>query len=358
MKKMYAVFGSPVLHSKSPQLFRSMIRDEDFYTRIRPQSAEDILQIVRMMHITGASITSPYKESLFHLLDDLTPSARAVGAVNCIRYERGGVFGHNTDFMGVIGALEESGMILRDAKILVLGAGGAARATVYGLKKAGSEVYVSNRTQSKAEELSATFGAHFIDWKNPNKMPFFDAVVSTLLPEAIPPFAGHLSYKRLLDAVYKPSKMSEFSHSRGITVIRGDSWLIFQGLAAADFYVNKDNSLSHLQTKKPEVVLQHFKLHTSSGNGAPERTTDKALSGKRPAATRTNGPKKAPLIQRFENALSHDLQKDNVRILVLNEQTATAGIATQYDLMVSGFGLSEEAVKTIIDEEKHLAFGD
>ncbi len=357
MKQMYAVFGSPVLHSKSPQLFRSMIRDEDQYTRILPQSAGDILRIVKLMNLTGASITSPYKLSLLPLLDDLTPSARAVGAVNCIRYEKGGVFGHNTDFMGVIGALEQYGMLLRRAKILVLGAGGAARAAVYGLKKAGSEVYVSNRTQAKAEELSATFGAHFIDWENPKEMPFFDAVVSTLLPEAIPPFASLLSYGKLLDAVYKPSKMSEFSRSRGIIVIRGVRWLIFQGLAAADFFVNKDNSLSHLQTKKPEVVMQHFKLHTSRGNGAPERSTDKALPGKQLASTGTNVRKKAPLIQRFEDALSHDLQKDNVRILVLNEQIVPSDFDAPYDLVVSGFGLSQEAVKKIIDEEKHMAFG-
>lgn len=357
MRKMYAVFGNPVLHSKSPQLFWSLIRDEDFYTRIRPQSAEDILQIVRMLHITGASITSPYKESLLPLLDDLTPSARAVGAVNCIRYEHGGIFGHNTDFMGVIGALEDSGMLLRGATILVLGAGGAARAAVYGLKKAGAEVFVSNRTQAKAQELAATFGANFIDWENPKTMPFFDAVVSTLLPEAIPPFASILSYGKLLDAVYKPSKMSEFSRSRGITVVRGDLWLIFQGLAAADFYVHKENSLSHLQAKKPEAVIQHFKTYASRGNGTPERKKDEAMHSKKPAGTGMNVSQKTPLIKRLEEALSHGLQQDNVRSLVLNEQTATPGIDAQYDLMVSGFGISEETVKKIIDEEKHQAFG-
>ena len=353
---MYAVFGSPVLHSKSPQLFRSMLRDKDFYTRILPQSAEDILRIVKLLNLTGASITSPFKLSLLPLLDDLTPSARSVGAVNCIRHENGGVFGHNTDFMGVIVALEESGMFLRHAKILVLGAGGAARAAVYGLKKAGSEVYVCNRTQAKAKELAATFGANFIDWENQKTMPFFDAVVSTLLPEAIPPFAGRLTYGKLLDAVYKPSKMSDFSRSRGITVITGDRWLIYQGLAAADFYVNKDTSLSHLQIERPETVNQHFKAHSSRGNGAPEPQQDKALPKKMLTGNDMNAPRKMPLIKRLEEALSHGLQQDNVRSLVLNEQTATRAFETHYDLMVSGFGLSEEAVKKIIDEEKHLAF--
>ncbi len=357
MRKMYAVFGNPVLHSKSPLLFWSMIKDEDYYTRILPQSAEDILRIVKFMNLTGASITSPYKLSLLPLLDDLTPSARAVGAVNCIRYENGGIYGHNTDFMGVIGALEESGLLLRGAKILVLGAGGAARAAVYGLKKAGSEVYVSNRTQAKAEELSATFGVNFVDWENPKTMPFFDAVVSTLLPEAIPPFATILSYGKLLDAVYKPSKMSDFSRSRGIMAIRGERWLIYQGLAAADFYIKKDTSLSHLQTQKSEAVIQHFKTHASRGNGAPERKTDKALQNERPAGTGMNIPKKTPLIKRLEEALSHGLQQDNMRCLVLNEQTATCDLDTPYDLVVSGFGLDNETVKNIINEEKHLAFG-
>ena len=355
MKKMYAVFGNPVLHSKSPQLFRSMIRNHDHYTRILPQSAEDILRIVKLVNITGASITSPYKLLLLPLLDDLTPSARAVGAVNCIRYEKGGIYGHNTDFMGVIGALEQAGVILCGAKILVLGAGGAARAAVYGLKKAGSEVYVCNRTQSKAEELAATFGANFIDWENPKTMPFFDAVVSTLLPEAIPPFAGRLTYGKLLDAVYKPSKMSEFSRSRGVTIIRGDRWLIFQGLAAADFYVNKDTSLSHLQTKKLKTGIQQFSVPAGRGNGAPDRRIDKSLQHQMRASAGMNiAP---PLIKRLEEALSHGLHQENLRILVLNEKTTTSEFNKPYDLVVSGFGLSEEAVKMIIDEENHLAFG-
>lgn len=357
MKKMYAVFGSPVLHSKSPQLFRSMIREHDHYTRILPQSAEDILRIVKLMNLTGASITSPYKVSLLPLLDDLTPSASAVGAVNCIRYENGGIFGHNTDFMGVIGALEQSGLMLRGARILVLGAGGAARAAVHGLKKAGSDVFVSNRTRARAEELAATFGVEFVDWENPKTMPYFDAVVSTLLPEAIPPFAPILTYGKLLDAVYKPSKMSEFTRSRGKTVIRGDSWLIFQGLAAADFYVDKDNSLSHLQPKEPAIVVQPFKISASRGNGAPDRRKQRALRQQMRAAAGEGIPRRMPLVRRFEEALSHDLQQDNLRTLVLNEQTATSEFDKPYDLVVSAYGLSEAAVKKIIDEEKHLAFG-
>jgi shikimate dehydrogenase len=319
MRKIFAVFGNPVLHSKSPQLFRAMIGAEDEYVRIRPQSADDILRIVKSLRVAGASVTSPYKESLLPLLDDVTAPAKAVGAVNCIRNENGRICGHNTDYLGVTGALEEAGMVLEDARILVLGAGGAARAAIYGLTRAGSKVFVSNRTMAKAEELSDSFGAACIDWENPGTMPFFDAIVSALLPGGIPPFAGYLSYGKLLDAVYKPSRMSDFSRSRGTTVIPGDRWLIYQGLAAARFYV--------------------YDEHASGQAGAPDIK------------------KLQPDVKRMEKRLQESLQPDNLRIAVLDEQTAGHHIEPHNDLMVSGFGLDDHSIKNIINEEKHLAFG-
>jgi shikimate dehydrogenase len=319
MRKVFAVFGNPVLHSKSPQLFRAMIEAEDVYVRIRPQSSDDILRIVKSLKIAGASVTSPYKESLLPLLDDVTASAKAVGAVNCIRNENGRIYGHNTDYLGVTGALEEAGMMLKDARILVLGAGGAARAAIYGLTRAGSKVFVSNRTMAKAKELAASFGVGCIDWDNPGIMPFFDAVVSTLLPKGIPPFAGYLSYGKLLDAVYKPSRMSDFSRSRGTTVIPGDRWLIYQGLAAANFYVN--NVRASGQERAPDIK------------------------------------KVQPDVKRMEKRLKESLQPENLRISVLDEQTVAHPIEAHEDLMVSGFGLDDNSIKNIIDEEKHLAFG-
>ncbi len=329
----YAVFGNPVLHSKSPQLFAPLLEPKENYTRIRPQSAQDLITIVKKLNTKGASITSPFKESVFPLLDDVSESAHAIGAVNCLRYDAGVLSGHNTDCFGVTFSLREAGISLQGAKVLVLGAGGAARAAVYGLVHAGAEVFVSNRTNSKAAALAKAFGARQVNWENPGILPYFDAVVSTILAEALPPFAGYLAFGYLLDAVYKPSEMTAHCRRRGIKVIPGERWLIHQGVFAADFYINKFK-----------------KDHKATASAQPEAGSSIESSKQE----LEEHHKRAALL---ENGLKNRLQPEKLRIFVLNEDSIDRFRPGQYDLIVSGFGLNEEKVKNIIDEEKHLAFG-
>ncbi len=309
---LYAVFGQPVLHSKSPQMFRPLLEVSDQYTRIRPASTKDMIQIVQDLNIKGASITAPFKEEIVNFVDSVSEEAGAIGAVNCIRNEDGIILGHNTDHKGVTNSLEEGGVQLQGANILVLGAGGAAKAAVFGLSRAGANVFISNRTFDKAKKLAKTYGAELIMWEHSAKTPWFDAVVSTILPEAIPPFAGYMAYGCLLDAVYKSSKMSEHTQSRGVKIIPGERWLIWQGIEAARLYINNQNKALE-QKNTPETLERHMQ----------ER-----------------------------------LQPEKLRIFVLNEESIHRFKPGQYDLVVSGFGLNEKEAKKIIDEEKHLAFGN
>ncbi len=307
---LFAVFGQPVLHSKSPQMFRPLLNASDQYTRIRPASTKDMIQIVQELNIKGASITAPFKEEIVDFIDSVSEEAGAIGAVNCIRNEGGKIFGHNTDHEGVTKALEEAGAQLQEANILVLGAGGAAKAAVFGLSRAGAHVFISNRTFDKAKKLAKTYEAELIPWERRAKTPWFDAVVSTLLPEATPPFAGYMAYGCLLDAVYKSSKMSEHTRSRGIKIIPGERWLIWQGIEASRFYIGHKDSEQKIC---PETL---------------------------------------------ECNMEDKLQPEKLRIFVLNEESIDRFKPGQYDLVVSGFGLNEKEIKKIIDEEKHLAFGN
>ncbi len=329
----YAVFGKPVLHSKSPQLFMSLLQSKDNYTRIRPQSAQDLITIVKKLNIKGASITSPFKESVLPLLDDVSEAAQAIGAVNCLRNDAGVLRGHNTDCLGVTFSLQEAGISLGNAKVLVLGAGGAARAAVYGLANAGAEVFVSNRTNSKASSLAKTFGVKYVNWDNPGTLPYFDAVVSTILAEALPPFVGYLAFGYLLDAVYKPSEMTAHCRRRGVKIISGERWLIHQGVFAADFYITKYNK--HHKSKAP---IHH------GGEKSRDDNDFECEAHVRLAAL-------------LESGLRNRLQPEKLRIFVLNEDSIDCFKPGHYDLVVSGFGLHKEDVKKIIDEEKHLAFG-
>ncbi|TVR40215.1 MAG: hypothetical protein EA394_08505 [Bacteroidia bacterium] len=301
----YAVFGKPVLHSKSPQLFSPiLVKGKESYTRIRPQSAKDLVDIVRLLNIRGASITAPFKEEIFFLLEEVSPDAQAVGAVNCIRHENGKISGHNTDHYGVTGPLTEAGLILEGANILILGAGGAARAAVYGLTKAGANVSISNRTEEKAGTLAKSFDAAVVKWGSMYALPRFDAVVSTILPEAIPPDAEKLQYDMLLDAIYKPSMMTAHSRAREIPVIGGEQWLIHQGVEAAAFYIGK--------TPSPELLASRL-----------YEIPDPA----------------------------------SLRILVLTNDSLDRFTQSTYDLVVSAFGMDANTIKQLIDEEKNLAFG-
>lgn len=299
---LYAVFGQPVLHSKSPQLFSPLMdAQRERYLRIRPQSAEDLVYLVRMLHIRGASITAPFKEGLTDLVDEVTDAVRAVGAVNCIRYDGQKITGHNTDHVGVTGPLQAFGVELKGSSILVLGAGGAARAAVYGLTLAGARVWLSNRTHHKAEALAAEFGCQIIPWKQEAELPRFDAAVSTILPEGIPPYIDRLSCNAMLDAIYKPSRMTAACKSAGIPVISGEQWLAFQGTEAAAFYLDKKT--------RPEVL-------TSNLHQKPD--------------------------------------PDNLKILALQKDNLHEPLEEHYDLVVSAYGMDQVAARRVIEEEIHL----
>lgn len=302
----YTVFGSPVLHSKSPQLFSPLLDKQPnaFYTRIRPQSAKDLVNIVRSLDIKGASVTSPFKEEILPLIDKVHPAAREIGAVNCIRQQNGVIEGNNTDHVGVTGALREAGVSLKGLKVLVLGAGGAAKAAIYGLVHAGAEVTISNRTFTKAEKLATSFDCKTIPWEENGPSRHFDAVVSALLPEAIPPFMDSLDYEILLDAIYKPSAVTAYSKKKGIPVIGGEQWLIHQGAEAAAFYIGE----------RPEPAVLAQKLHEKP-------------------------------------------DKEQLQVFVLTQSSLKHFHHSAHDLVISGFGLDETIITQLIDEEKELAFG-
>ncbi len=263
------------------------------------------MHVVRMLHIRGASITSPFKEELVDLADEVTDAVRAVGAVNCIRYDGKKIIGHNTDHVGVTGPLQAFGVELKGSNILVLGAGGAARAAVYGLTLAGAQVWISNRTHTKADMLAADFGCQVIPWKQETKLPRFDAAVSTILPEGIPPYIDRLSCGVLLDAIYKPSQVTAACKSADIPVISGEQWLAFQGAEAAAFYLDKKT--------KPEVLTRN--LHQKP-------------------------------------------DPENLQILTLQEDNLHKPLEAPYDLVVSASGMDPAAIRKVIAEEKLLAFGE
>ncbi|WP_373047051.1 shikimate dehydrogenase family protein [Vulgatibacter sp.] len=156
----YAVIGDPVEHSLSPRIFALLFAElgiDAHYTalRVTPQELPEAVARVRRGALAGVSVTLPHKEAILPLLDDVHPLAGRIGAVNCVvRSGNGTVQGYNTDLTGFRQALEEGGERLAAARVVLLGAGGAARAAAFASVSAGAKsLVIANRSAERAMRL-------------------------------------------------------------------------------------------------------------------------------------------------------------------------------------------------------------
>lgn len=169
------VIGFPVKHSRSPKIHGYWL---DKYglsgayglAEIAPADIEDFLSRLAERGYVGGNVTVPYKETAFRACARRTPVAEALGAVNTLWIESGQLHGDNTDVAGFLGALDAEAPDWRNRlkTAVVLGAGGAARAILHGLKTSGAEtIRLVNRSRGRAEELAAHFGSvEIIDWND------------------------------------------------------------------------------------------------------------------------------------------------------------------------------------------------
>ena len=147
--RVYGVAGDPVAHSLSPIIMNTAMRRENVnavYVALHAKTLKDLLACVRDVPIHGLSITMPYKQAILEHLDNTDTHTTKIGACNTVvRAQDGKLYGFNTDTAGVVRPLEQR-IGIENARVLVLGAGGAARAAVFGLKERGAEVFILNRT--------------------------------------------------------------------------------------------------------------------------------------------------------------------------------------------------------------------
>ncbi|MFV0295455.1 MAG: shikimate dehydrogenase [Hyphomicrobiaceae bacterium] len=161
-----AVIGWPIAHSRSPLIHGYWLEQygiDGSYTKIavEPDAVTEFLGGLAAQGLAGCNVTLPHKEAAFRFAEEKHPSAVAVGAANTLWLENGRLHAANTDTYGFMQHLAVSapGWRTRDRPVMVLGAGGAARAIVYGFLEAGiTEVRVVNRTLARAEEIAAHFG--------------------------------------------------------------------------------------------------------------------------------------------------------------------------------------------------------
>lgn len=160
---MYAVFGHPIGHSKSPLIheqFALQIQDDIEYLRVQPPLDGFAQMLTQFFALggQGASITIPFKLDAYHLCKQLSSRARLAGAVNTVWQEGGVLCGDNTDGAGLVANLLSQGVRIHHADVLILGAGGASRGIVEPLlSQKPKRIWIANRTSQKAHELVSLF---------------------------------------------------------------------------------------------------------------------------------------------------------------------------------------------------------
>jgi shikimate dehydrogenase len=160
---LYGVIGDPIAHSMSPLMHNSAFKDNGInaeYVRfhVKKEQLPEAIRGIKALGIQGVNVTVPHKEHVMPLLDGIDPLAEAIGAVNTIVSEKGKLIGYNTDGLGFVEGLKNiAGDRLENKSMLMIGAGGAAKAIYYTLASLGvKKIDVTNRTLGRAEKMMET----------------------------------------------------------------------------------------------------------------------------------------------------------------------------------------------------------
>jgi shikimate dehydrogenase len=158
------VLGHPIGHSLSPAMQNAALRQmglDGVYVAfdVPPEGLADAVRGLRALGVEGVNCTIPHKEALLPLLDEVSEEAALIGAVNTLVFRDGRMIGYNTDAPGFLAALRAAGAEPKGRRVVVLGAGGSARAVVVSLIGAEAQVTVATRTEARARELAADLGS-------------------------------------------------------------------------------------------------------------------------------------------------------------------------------------------------------
>jgi len=231
--KLLAVFGNPILHSKSPLMFNALLGESGFYTRIRVQSGEDVAEAARHLNLAGANITAPFKEEVLPFVDEQSEEVTMIGGANTLTNNNGHLTAYNTDWYGATQAIKQCGLSLKGLKVVLLGLGGAGKAVAYGLVKEGADVTLVNRTASKAVEVSRKLGCRMGRFEElPILLADAELFVSVLSPSAKIPISHLPKGLWVFDANYHASALVEMAKKNGNPVVDGSQWLLHQAVKA------------------------------------------------------------------------------------------------------------------------------
>src|SRR5438105_7609051 len=226
--RVYGVVGDPIAHSLSPAIMNAAFRRENVnavYLALHAKTLKDLLTCIREIPIHGVSITMPYKEAILAHLDNTDSHSTKIGSCNTVvRAQDGKLYGFNTDTAGVVRPLEQR-LPLEKAKVLVLGAGGAARAAVFGLKERGAEVWILNRTVGPAKKLARQARARSFKRADLKKLTFDVIINATPVgmgnTRESPLNENEINARYLFDMIYDPpeTRLMKMARDGGVQVV-------------------------------------------------------------------------------------------------------------------------------------------
>lgn len=267
---LYGVLGNPIAHSLSPEIhnaaFASLGMDA-VYLRFRVHDFDRFLrEVAQPLGLQGVSVTIPHKASALAAADEVEPAAERIGAVNTLTRTEGGWHGDNTDCAAALGAIHNAagraGLEMKDARALLLGAGGTSRAIGVGLIEAGCKLTLANRTRSRAEALAAELGAGVIDLADAAGSPY-DIVANTTsvgMHPKVDASAVEASVFRpgmvVFDAVYNPreTKLLRLAREAGAEIADGVEMFVGQAVRQFERWTRTDAPVEVME----RVVTDHL----------------------------------------------------------------------------------------------------
>lgn len=244
------IFGYPIEHTLSPAMHNAAFEATGLdycYVPflVHPDGLENAVKAIRSMNIRGINITVPHKEKVMPFLDEIREEARFIGAVNTIVNTEGRLVGFNTDGRGFMKSLNESGISVKDKDILIIGAGGAARAAGYYLCMEARSLTLYGRTQSKVERLAGDLrkvGDVVSTIDNLSDIERFRMIINATPlglkhDDPLPFDANKLGKEQIVcDLIYKNTRLLKEASEKGCSIVNGLGMLLWQGALAFELW--------------------------------------------------------------------------------------------------------------------------
>ena len=259
--RVYGVIGDPIAHSLSPLLHNTGFvagKVDAVYLPFLVHQLRDFLEAVTEFGVRGFSVTLPHKQTILKHLKECEPLAADIGAVNTVVVRRdGALYGCNTDYVGVLRALEKK-LRIKGSRVLIFGAGGSARAAAFALARAGAAVGICARREKAAKQLARAAGGEVVP-RRALRTEYFDALLNStpvgMHPhDGVSPLApGELNCRMVMDLIYRPQKtrLLKIAAKKGIATASGVEMFLAQGIAQWEIWLEK---------RAPEALMRRAVL--------------------------------------------------------------------------------------------------